>query len=139
MENVINIAIESLGMGEGLQCVPFLCTVRNNLCSGNINHPDCVYANGYVSVPKEHPWWGKKWHEVEELVNVHGQITYAAAWEQFPYPIINLSDVEIPKDSWVFGFDTLHDSDTLEKCNEVYCKAETFKLMKQLENVCYKK
>ena len=48
---------------------------------------------------------GEKWHEVEELVNVHGQITYAAAWEQFPYPIINLSDVEIPKDSWVFGFD----------------------------------
>ncbi|WP_315361799.1 hypothetical protein [Prevotella histicola] len=135
MENVIMLPVRNLGNGEVLQCIPFLCTVRNNYCRGTIVHPDCGYANGYVAVQKGHPWWGKKWHEVEGLVNVHGDITYAAAWKDFPYPTINLTKVNIPEDSWVFGFDTLHDGDTLEKCNEYFCLVETFKLMRQLQNV----
>lgn len=132
---VNNTQVQNGKTKKTFQCIPFLCFVRNNICRGSIDHPDCGFANGYVAVTKEHPWWGKDIEEIENLVSVHGDITFAAEWKRFPFPVMKLTDKEIPEDSWIFGFDTLHDNDTLEKCNEEFCKEETFKLMKQLEDV----
>ena len=47
--------------------------------------------NGYVRIPKGHPWSGLDYDDVEPRPDVHGGLTYG-------------------KDGW-FGFDTLHAGD----------------------------
>jgi len=57
--------------------------------------------NGYVAVPKEHPYWGESTHNIGTLGDVHGGITFSRQGSDedklFPNP-----------DLWWFGFDTHH-------------------------------
>lgn len=56
--------------------------------------------NGYIIVSDEHPWYGKGYHELENI-EVHGGLTFAQEHARV-------------KGFWVFGFDTAHwdDDDT---------------------------
>ena len=99
------------------------------------------YANGYVAVPPEHPFHGKHYDEVNETVNVHGGLTFA---EKAGDCISCMADCgeainfdsfdEIPKDYWVFGFDTMHwgDDETLDRN---WCINETNNLLSQFEDI----
>ena len=51
---------------------------------------DMGHRCGYVSVPKEHPWYGKDYNEVD--LDVHGGVTYAGMRD----------------DLWWFGYDCAH-------------------------------
>lgn len=97
------------------------------------------YANGYVAVPPEHPWYGKSYEEVEDKIGIHGGLTFHAksdeccAWDDIE--TINDDSNLIPLGWWVFGFDTIHAYDNLDNWNKEKCIAETLRLKEQLEEV----
>jgi hypothetical protein len=89
------------------------------------------WGNGYVIVPKEHPWYGKEEDDINydlSLLNVdiHGYITFSKLVQHGgrngaykPY---------IGK--WLIGFDTNHGYETKETWNEARVIEETKKLYK---------
>jgi len=78
------------------------------------------YGNGYVTVPKNHPYYGLD--EFDDRVmdlEVHGGVTFAAETE----------------DGWTFGFDTLHYGDNPDNCTREYCINEALDLYTQLKQI----
>ena len=115
------------------KCIPFLSKVINDKLREKF---ECGYANGYVAVPKTHPWFGKSYvGDIEDQIEVHGGLTYSG---KFPTSsdliMIEKGDV-LPEDNWVFGFDTAHYGDNLFNCSKVSCIAETLALKVQLEKI----
>lgn len=95
---------------------------------------DTGWGNGYVLLPKEHPYHGKHYDEIP--VTVHGGLTFAnevteesvnSDWS----PDLNKEDIG----KWMVGFDTAHWSDTLETCPKEYVEKETNDLLAQLESL----
>jgi hypothetical protein len=95
------------------------------------------WGNGYVAVPPAHPLYlgsldtvtdneliAKKISAVGSL-DVHGDITYNDFGD----------GVNAPIDWWVFGFDTAHYGDTLEKWPKKAVVAETKRLFCQLMDI----
>ena len=82
-------------MDNKLKCIPFIIE--------NDNITECGYANGYVAVPKTHPLYEREYfHDVEDLINIHGGLTLSTYFSKFPkYKITLLSNDVIPEDSWV--------------------------------------
>lgn len=117
--------------------VPFLNKARNDEVRDNKMFPqNRGYANGYVAVPPHHPLYGMDYDKVNELVSVHGGLTYSRPYnEQLVSDAILLSEDEVPADSWIFGFDTMHWGDNLGNCNEAFCKYETINLVEQFKKI----
>lgn len=40
------------------------------------------YANGYVAVPPEHPLHGKYYNEANEVIDIHGGLTFSDSVEE---------------------------------------------------------
>jgi hypothetical protein len=61
-------------------------------------NPIMEWFCGYVGVPKDHPYWGKHYDDVD--VDIHGGLTFSEKGD----------DATIWKNSeiWWFGFDTCH-------------------------------
>ena len=74
--------------------------------------------NGYVSLPLDHPWYGKDYDDLPD-VDVHGGLTYA----------------NMENDRWVIGFDTCHLYDTAQYWTVEAVAAEAESLLKQAEAV----
>lgn len=131
------ISKDELDKGLEIKLVPFLNKVRNDeVRNDKFFFNDCGWANGYVAVPPSHPLWGVDYDRANELVSVHGGLTYARPYnERLVSDAILLTDDEIPVDSWIFGFDTMHYGDNAENRNEAFCKAETLYLAEQLKNI----
>lgn len=116
----------------------FINTVVNRELSKDPMLP-CGYANGYVAIPPEHPMYGKHYDDVN--VNIHGGLTFGEKIAQDPnlewWNSIEPLNFEggyddIPKDYWIFGFDTCHYNDG-PHLNRDWCIKETKYLMEQLE------
>ena len=95
------------------------------------------YANGYVAVPKDHPFFGKDYDDVD--VEVHGGLTFACPGNNIT--AANLPETEVlegclydlDENWWVFGFDTCHYMDNLDNWPREAVIDETLSLKKQLE------
>jgi hypothetical protein len=61
---------------------------------------------GYVGVPREHPAYGKGYHDVD--VEVHGGLTYAHECDGI---ICHVPAPGMPDDVWWLGFDCAHAGD----------------------------
>lgn len=90
--------------------------------------------NGYVIVLPEHPFYGKDYDEINELLvakdfYVHGGLTFSAGDKEH-FPELN----ELYSDYWVFGFDTRHAGDTEEYWTEERTWEETDNLMQAVIN-----
>jgi hypothetical protein len=85
------------------------------------------YANGYVGVPKEHPWYGKHYDEIESSydISVHGGLTFAGKLK------------EDSEDYWYVGFDTAHYRDNSHNCDKTYCENEVQSLKEQAEKIIH--
>ena len=99
---------------------------------------DCGYANGYVAVPPEHPYFGTDYDDIP--VSVHGGLTFGTTVESIKNDNwVNLEfldgNAELPDGYWVFGFDTLHCYDTIHTWPRERCVEETLKLKDQLEQM----
>lgn len=75
----------------------------------------CVtgWGNGYVKLPKGHPWYGKDYDDIK--VSVHGGLTYSRQEGKY----------------WVIGFDCAHFNDTPATCPKEYVEKETESLRKK--------
>lgn len=84
--------------------------------------------NGYIAVTPEHPFYGKHYDEVNQMLDskdfsVHGGLTLSSDSSFCP---------DLPTDSpqyWILGFDTRHIDDTSEYWTEERTWEETDKLM----------
>jgi len=85
------------------------------------------WGNGYVVIPNGHPMYGKHYGEVP--VDVHGGLTFS---ESVNSVIGNFPELtEEMKDGWVFGFDTAHYSDDMERWPKEAVERETENLKSQ--------
>lgn len=115
---------------EKYKCFGFLNSTHNrHLQKCGI---DCGYANGYVAIPPEHPLYGIHYNDVN--IEVHGGLTFSKHFCFFNTTTPELLDAKIPDNYWVFGFDTMHVSDTLESCPREYVINEVNILKEILEN-----
>ena len=85
--------------------------------------------NGYVAVLPEHPFYGKDYDEVSDLLSkkgfyVHGGLTFANDDKDFCPELSK----HFP-DYWIFGFDTRHAGDTAAYWTEERTWEETEKLL----------
>lgn len=100
------------------------------------------YDNGYVAVPPSHPLHGADYDKANDYIEIHGGLTFAASVEEIKADgwrddteCIGFDHFDdIPKDYWVFGFDTMHYDDGAH-LNRDWCINETKDLMEQLENI----
>jgi hypothetical protein len=75
------------------------------------------WGNGYVILPKEHPFHGVDYDILNNYVSAHGGLTYS----------------NTDKDgNWKVGFDTAHFADTIEKWPEEAVIKHTEELRDQL-------
>jgi hypothetical protein len=87
---------------------------------------DMGWGNGYVVIPENHSLFGKDYDELNEIVNVHGGLTFSE-------DLTNLEGMPVEVTAgWVVGFDTAHAGDTLDKWSEEDVKNETVRLREQL-------
>ena len=85
------------------------------------------WGNGYVVIFKGHPMYGKHYGEVP--VDVHGGLTFS---ESVNSVIGNFPELtEEMKDGWVFGFDTAHYNDSMERWPKEAVERETENLKSQ--------
>lgn len=101
------------------------------ICKGRFNHDEegfnvsVGWGNGYVGLPPGHPWYGKHWNDLNDVL-VHGGVTYA----ERKYPDLLSDDSSSIGLHWV-GFDTGHWGDTLDKWPESKVKREAQSLYLQ--------
>ena len=101
--------------------------------------------NGYVAFDGNLPLsyqGGKSWDDddaLDNMVDVHGGITFDSPMSDLAdcaiVPITSIPDPDTLKKFRCIGFDTLHYGDTKEKWPEDAVKAETIRLMEQIEKL----
>lgn len=95
------------------------------------------YANGYVAVPKDPPYFGKFYEDVD--IQIHGGLTFSASGDRITAKDLPETEViegclhNLDENWWVFGFDTCHYMDTLESWPREAVIEETLDLKRQLE------
>lgn len=73
---------------------------------------------GYVRLPVDHKLYGKKYDEIDGIVNVHGGVTFVGALED--------------ANGFYVGFDCAHAGDSPKVQNEAYTISECKRLVDQL-------
>lgn len=76
------------------------------------------WGNGYVILPKDHPFYGVHYDEINSFVEVHGGLTYSDYEEN-------------GHNGWCVGFDTNHLGDTIKEWPYEAVKDQTIKLLNQ--------
>lgn len=104
-----------------------LYVIRNPQWKKSNNFPVITrgWGNGYVAVPPTHCLHGIDYDTLLYSIDVHGGLTYTDFG----------NGENAPKDWWVFGFDTSHYNDTLEKWPKEAVEAETKRLFSQLLDI----
>lgn len=92
------------------------------------------WGNGYVLIPKAHKLAGKDYKDINELVDIHGGLTFGKYVDEKMIESWRvLSDEDLGY--YMVGFDTAHYDDTLSEWSEDAVQAEADHLKKQLENL----
>lgn len=73
---------------------------------------------GYVRLPEDHKFYGKKFDEIDGLVSVHGGVTFAGELDS--------------ADGFYIGFDCAHAGDSPKVQDEAYTLGECKRLVDQL-------
>ncbi len=89
------------------------------------------WGNGYVSVPKGHPWHGKSYDDLmyDYDIDIHGGLTFAQTspnWSE---------EHGFNEEDWVIGFDTAHWGDSISIWPQESVEDETIKLYEMAVSV----
>lgn len=95
------------------------------------------WGNGYIAVPQDSPFWGLDYGDESFWdIEIHGGFTFGSKMDYkkfdksvFWSSIIKKEDIE---GWWVFGFDTAHCSDTLEKWPKIEVIKHTLKIRAEI-------
>jgi hypothetical protein len=110
------------------------------------NSPELVHlkfehgwGNGYVLLPKYHPFYGKDYDEINIIV--HGGLTFGDYFDKNTFlkwikdkdifGDITVDNYEKFHDYWMIGFDTGHYGDTVDNCGIYYVKNEVGIMLEQ--------
>jgi len=88
------------------------------------------WGNGYVIIPKDHIFFEKNTHYINQYVSVHGGLTYDGYdtdWVDF-----KIDSGYEPEGNWVVGFDTNHVWDNEKDHDKEYVINEVTNLIAQL-------
>lgn len=88
------------------------------------------WGNGYVLIPKDHPFHGVDYDTINKFVNVHGGLTYSDSCTSSVIQSFGLEDEDQGK--WMIGFDTAHSGDNEERWHKAAVQAETDCLLAQV-------
>lgn len=88
------------------------------------------WGNGYVLIPKDHPFHGVDYDTINNFVSVHGGLTYAESCTSSVIQSFELDNDDIGK--WLIGFDTAHSGDNEHRWHEAAVQAETDYLLAQV-------
>ena len=80
------------------------------------------WGNGYVVMPKDHPWYGVDYVIIGSYVSVHGGLTYSEHEDN-------------GHDGWCIGFDTCHLYDNEDIWPREAVKDETLRLLEQVNEL----
>jgi hypothetical protein len=85
------------------------------------------WGNGYVAIPKEHPYFGVNYNDIDDI-DINGGLTYSDS--------SIIGQPSETKGMWIVGFDTLHswDNSTMWP-NEQSVMKEAERLKEQLLNI----
>ena len=101
------------------------------------------WGNGYVLIPKGHPFYGVHYDEIYDIsdIRVHGGLTYSDIFESEDFPRwskdleicgdVTLDNYENLNNYWMIGFDTNHHGDSLSTCPKNYVLGEAESLLEQ--------
>lgn len=64
------------------------------------------WGNGYIGLPKEHPLFGREYEDLNDVATVHGGFTFG-----------EIGEID-GKEYHVFGFDTCHDMNDMQRWPE---------------------
>lgn len=106
---------------------------------------DFGYGNGYVLIPKGHPFYGKHYDEIDSTnewkIYVHGGLTYSEYFNSDDFlewikdrefcGDVNLENYKDLNGYWIIGFDTNHYNDNKQNCSKEYVIGETEDLLEQ--------
>ena len=90
--------------------------------------------NGYVVCSRDHPWFAMDPEQVP--VSVHCGLTYGRSCEDITMSIPKKLRTE---DYWIYGWDTLHSGDTIERWSEERVREENNSLYWQFYEEMIKK
>lgn len=121
-----------------MKLIAFMSGVVNKRLREHSKITQTGYANGYVAVPPEHPYYGKDYDDVP--VEIHGGLTFGRKYEagcqtEGDWEMEFIEGNHIPEGWWVFGFDTCHFNDSLATWPRERCVEETLSLKTQLEEL----
>lgn len=88
------------------------------------------WGNGYAAVPEGHPLHGVGYYDAN--IDAHGGLTFAEAADTLE-DWLPVDLVESLRGHWIFGFDTAHWGDTLERWPKEAVEAETKRIVDQLQ------
>jgi hypothetical protein len=88
------------------------------------------WGNGYVVIPKDHPFHGLHYHVINHFVSVHGGLTFSEYCSKENMLQFHLDENDIGK--WIVGFDTGHFGDDENTWNKGAVQAETDYLLAQI-------
>ena len=77
-------------------------------------------ANGYVAIPKDHPWYGMEYHDIP--CDIHGGLTFSRTCIIFD------------SEYWMIGFDTAHCDDNQNTWSLFRVYNEAVRLLDQVNN-----
>lgn len=111
-----------------------------NRLLGKGNFLGAGYANGYVAIPKDHPYYGMDYDEVNKYIVVHGGLTFSKSGSEIKEIFRDTEFLKGESDLigyWVLGFDTCHYQDSLTNWPRKRVIEEVLYLEKQLEEAYY--
>lgn len=122
---------------KGKKLIAFLNSTANERYN-SLGLKECGFANGYVAVPRSHPYYGLGMMDDRIIsLDVHGGVTFseklANTTFDFEHSEVLTEGEDIPYGYWCFGFDTMHCWDNLENCNREYVIQQCQLLQSQLE------
>lgn len=99
--------------------VQYFC-VENEQYNTGIYMVERGWGNGYLVLPKDHPFWGVHYDQINESPHMvaHGGWTFSNFYDKMKSQssrfITDGSVLESNNDDWVIGFDTAHYNDNLD-------------------------
>lgn len=110
--------IEELFDYKGFKCM----VIFNEIIISNPKLKDIKWRCGYVGVKKGHPLYKKEYNKIDELVIVHGGLTFS-----------NIGDSKVlSKNYWWLGFDCNHYKDKISYWTFKRVKKEVKEMARQM-------
>lgn len=96
----------------------------------NLSDFDIGWGNGYVLIPKYHPFYNVSYDYINQYIDIHVGLTFSGLVD---FDLIK--DWELDQEDegkWCVGFDTAHYGDNILKWPKERVEEETEKLKQQL-------